>query len=97
MTSHSSIKKMNLSFVSLFILIIASDNIKFVKSTFLYFSFKSDKILFFNSVIISSLLSIFAYKLAISIQITLCLFKCSKYELSFAIFSLSNKDKNHSL
>ena len=89
---------MNLSFNLELILIIAFDIVLSISfKTLGKASFKSSRRLVSNSLKKSFLSLISVYKLAISIQITLCLFKCSKYELSFAIFSLSNKDKNHSL
>ena len=89
---------MNLSFNLELILIIAFDIVLSISfKTLGKASFKSSRRLVSNSLKKSFLSLISVYKLAISIQITLCLFKCSIYELSLAIFSLSNKDKNHSL
>ena len=89
---------MNLSFNLELILIIAFDIVLSISfKTLGKASFKSSRRLVSNSLKKSFLSLISVYKLAISIQITLGLFKCSKYELSFAIFSLSNKDKNHNL
>jgi len=85
---------MNLSFNLELILIIAFDIVLSISfKTLGKASFKSSRRLVSNSLKKSFLSLISVYKLAISIQITLCLFKCSKYELSFAIFSFSNKDR----
>ena len=85
---------MNLSFNLELILIIAFDIVLSISfKTLGKASFKSSRRLVSNSLKKSFLSLISVYKFAISIQITLCLFKCSKYELSFAIFSLSNKDR----